>query len=99
MLMSAVILINGVLGVSLAILTLIFLVRIVLTWYPQINLTQGPLRVIYWLSEPVLAPTRRVVPPLGGVDISPIIWVGIVTLLRELLVGQQGLLFILFPPA
>lgn len=97
--MSAVVVINWVLGIILAIFTLIFLVRIVLTWYPQIDLTQGPLKVIYWLSEPVLAPTRRVVPPLGGVDISPIIWVGIVTLLRELLVGQQGLLFILFPPA
>ncbi|WNC30471.1 YggT family protein [Thermosynechococcus sp. QS41] len=96
--MPVVIVINWVLGIILAIFTLIFLVRIVLTWYPQINLTQGPLKVIYWLSEPVLAPTRRVVPPLGGVDISPIIWVGIVTLLRELLVGQQGLLFILFPP-
>lgn len=97
--MPAVVVINWVLGIILAIFTLIFLVRIVLTWYPQIDLTQGPLKVIYWLSEPALAPTRRVVPPLGGVDISPIIWVGIVTLLRELLVGQQGLLFILFPPA
>ncbi|WP_315862959.1 MULTISPECIES: YggT family protein [unclassified Thermosynechococcus] len=97
--MPVVVVINWVLGIILAIFTLIFLVRIVLTWYPQINLTQGPLKAIYWLSEPVLAPTRRVVPPLGGVDISPIIWVGIVTLLRELLVGQQGLLFILFPPA
>jgi YggT family protein len=29
---------------------------------------------------------------LGGVDISPIIWVGICTLLREILLGQQGLI-------
>lgn len=97
--MPTVVVINGVLGVTFAIFTLIFLVRIVLTWYPQIDLTQGLWKVIYWLSEPVLAPTRRLVPPLGGVDISPVIWVGIVTLLRELLVGQQGLLLILFPPA
>jgi len=97
--MSAVIAVNGVLGAVLAIFTLVFILRIVLTWYPQINSRQGPLALIYWLSEPVLAPTRRVVPPLGGVDISPIIWVGIVTLLRQLLVGPQGLLLILFPPA
>jgi YggT family protein len=32
------------------------------------------------------------VPPIGGVDISPIIWVGIISLLREILLGQQGLL-------
>lgn len=50
--MPAVVVVNWVLGIILAIFTLIFLVRIVLTWYPQINLTQGPLKVIYWLSEP-----------------------------------------------
>jgi YggT family protein len=38
---------------------------------------------------------RKVVPPIGGVDISPIIWVGIITLLREVLLGQQGLFRIL----
>ncbi len=99
MAMSAVVVTNGLLGVVFAALTLVFIVRIVLTWYPQVNIRQGPLALIYWLSEPVLAPTRRLVPPLGGVDISPIIWVGIVTLLRQLLVGPQGLLFILFRPA
>ncbi|EFA71974.1 Protein of unknown function YGGT [Raphidiopsis brookii D9] len=31
-------------------------------------------------------------PPLGGVDITPIIWVGIFSLVREFLLGQQGLL-------
>jgi len=35
---------------------------------------------------------RKLIPPLGGVDISPIIWVGICTLLREILLGQQGLI-------
>ena len=28
----------------------------------------------------------------GGVDITPVIWVGLISLLRELLVGQQGVL-------
>jgi YggT family protein len=35
---------------------------------------------------------RKIVPPLGGVDITPIIWVGIFSLLREILLGQQGLI-------
>jgi YggT family protein len=30
--------------------------------------------------------------PIGGVDVTPVIWVGLVSLVRELLVGQQGLL-------
>ncbi|MBD0339836.1 MAG: YggT family protein, partial [Microcoleus sp. Co-bin12] len=35
---------------------------------------------------------RKIVPPIGGVDITPIIWVGICSLLREMILGQQGLL-------
>ena len=81
-----------VLGLLLAALTLAFLMRIVLTWYPQVDLKQGAWPLIAWPTEPVLSLTRRVVAPIGGVDVTPVIWVGLLSLLRELLVGQQGLL-------
>ena len=84
--------IHLVLGLLLAALTLAFLLRIVLTWYPQVDLKQGAWPLIAWPTEPVLSLTRRVVAPIGGVDVTPVIWVGLLSLLRELLVGQQGLL-------
>lgn len=80
------------LGLFLAGMTLLFIFRIVLTWYPQAELNQFPFNLIFWPTEPFLAITRKVVPPLGGVDITPVIWVGIFSLLRELLLGQQGIL-------
>ena len=80
------------LGLLLAAWTLAFLLRIVLTWYPQVDLKQGAWPLIAWPTEPVLALTRRVVAPIGGVDVTPVIWVGRISLVRELLVGQQGLL-------
>jgi len=64
----------------------------VLTWYPQVDLKQGAWPLIAWPTEPVLSLTRRVVAPIGGVDVTPVIWVGLLSLLRELLVGQQGML-------
>ena len=81
-----------VLGLLLAALTLAFLLRIVLTWYPQVDLKQGAWPLIAWPTEPVLSLTRRMVAPIGGVDVTPVIWVGLLSLLRELLVGQQGVL-------
>ena len=84
--------IHLILGLLLAALTLAFLLRIVLTWYPQVDLTEGAWPLIAWPTEPVLALTRKVVAPIGGVDVTPVIWVGLLSLLRELLVGQQGLL-------
>lgn len=86
---------NVVLNLLLGAMTLFFIFRIVLTWYPQAELTKFPFSLVVIPTEPLLAPTRKVIPPLGGIDISPVIWVGIVTLLRELLFGQQGLIVML----
>ena len=72
--------------------TLLFIVRIVLTWYPEAQGDRFPFNLVMVPTEFLLIPVRKVVPPFGGVDISPIIWVGITTLLREVLLGQQGLL-------
>ncbi|MDB9397872.1 YggT family protein [Microcystis aeruginosa] len=80
------------LGIILGLMTLLFILRIVLTWNPQVDLNSFPFNIIAWPTEPFLIPVRKLIPPLGGVDISPIIWVGICTLLREILLGQQGLI-------
>ncbi|MEO0407673.1 MAG: YggT family protein [Cyanobacteria bacterium P01_A01_bin.135] len=82
----------GSLGILLALMTLLFILRTVLTWYPQIDLNRLPFNIVAWPTEPFLIPLRKVIPPLGGVDITPIIWAGIFSLVRELLLGQQGLL-------
>lgn len=83
------------LGIGLGFMTLLFIFRIILTWYPQAELSRFPFNLIFLPTEPFLSPVRKIVPPIGGVDISPIIWVGIISLLREILVGQQGLLKLL----
>lgn len=81
-----------ILGIVLGIMTFLFIFRIILTWYPQVNLSSLPFSLVALPTEPFLAPTRKIIPPLGGVDISPIIWVGIFSLIREILLGQQGLI-------
>ena len=73
-------------------LTLAFLLRIILTWYPKIDLRNGFWPLIYLPTEPFLVATRKIVAPIGGVDVTPIIWVGLLSLFRELFLGQQGLI-------
>ena len=90
--MTAIDIANWTLGPLLALMTLLFILRIVLTWYPQVNLNRLPFNLVAWPTEPFLIPLRKLVPPIGGVDITPVIWVGIFSLLREILLGQQGLL-------
>ena len=90
--MTAVTIAGWILGPFLGLMIFLFIFRIVLTWYPQVNLNRFPFNLIAWPTEPFLVPLRKLVPPLGGVDISPVIWVGIFSLVRELFLGQQGLL-------
>jgi len=85
-------LLHATLGLLLAAWSLTFLLRIVLTWYPQVDLQSGGWALVAWPTEPLLSQTRRLVAPIGGVDVTPVIWVGLISLVRELLVGQQGVI-------
>ena len=37
------------------------------------NFVRGLLRALYALTEPVFRPIRKILPPMGGLDLSPII--------------------------
>ena len=64
---------------ALAILSLLIFMRIVVSW--GASPTNRLLHFLIRMTEPVLAPFRRIIPPLGMFDISPII----VLLLLDLL--------------
>ncbi|MBO3462306.1 YggT family protein [Aetokthonos hydrillicola Thurmond2011] len=93
--MTGIELTGWILGLLLGLMIFLFIFRIVLTWYPQIDLNRLPFNLVAWPTEPFLVPLRKLVPPIGGVDITPIIWVGILSLAREIILGQQGLLTLL----
>ena len=80
------------LGIFLSYLTLVFLIRLILTWYPKIILNKGFWLLISIPTNSILNFTRKIIPPIGGVDVGPVIWIGIISFLREILVGQQGLI-------
>ncbi|MDO8297339.1 MAG: YggT family protein [Caulobacter sp.] len=68
--------INSLLGL----LILALIITAVMSWlvaFDVINLRNNVVRQIYYalerITEPLLAPIRRFVPPLGGVDLSFII--------------------------
>jgi YggT family protein len=51
---------------------LILFARAILSWFPpSYNSPLNPVRrVLFVLTEPVLAPFRKVIPPAGGLDLS-----------------------------
>jgi YggT family protein len=48
--------------------SLVLLVYAVISWIPDIR--GGWVRYLAMLVEPVLAPVRRIIPPIGGLDLA-----------------------------
>lgn len=69
----------------------VMLLRVIISWYPEAKLSEFPYTIIAVPTEPVLRVTRALVPPAFGVDVSPIVWIAILSFIREILFGQQGL--------
>jgi YggT family protein len=55
----------------LQILSVAILIRVILTWFP-VDPSNPIIRILYEVTEPVLAPFRRVIPRIGMFDLSPI---------------------------
>ena len=51
---------------------LLLIARVVLSWTNPMG-GGGLVAFIYQATEPILAPIRRVLPPTGGIDWSPLI--------------------------
>jgi YggT family protein len=58
----------------------VFLIMIIMSWLISFNVINtrnqfvaGLWRVVNAVTEPILRPIRKVVPPVGGLDLSPII--------------------------
>ena len=70
------------LALLLQILLMAIFVRVLLTWLP-IDQSNPIVRVLFDVTEPVLAPFRRVVPRIGMFDLSPIAAMLIIQLILQ----------------
>ncbi|MDT4897247.1 MAG: YggT family protein [Acidobacteriota bacterium] len=69
----------------LALLSLLIFMRIVFAW--GASSVNRVLRFLIRVTEPVLAPFRRIIPPLGMFDISPIVVLLLIRLFQEAVAG------------
>jgi YggT family protein len=64
-------------------LSLIIVARSLLSWVAP-NPYEQPMRLLLEITEPILAPLRRIVPRIGMIDITPVIAILILQLVGEL---------------
>ena len=66
------------------VLTLAILVRVIVSWFPQ-RPTNMLTNILYRVTEPILAPLRRIIPRVGPLDLSPLVAVILLQIIATLL--------------
>ena len=79
--------IGSIIGLLIELYSFVILARVLMSW---VNVDPySPLaRVIYDLTEPVLAPVRNLLPPAAGLDFSPIIVLVLLQILGSMLANM-----------
>lgn len=76
-------LVNGL----FSILSAAIFIRVLSTWF-GISAYSKPMRVVYGLTDWIIEPLRRVVPPLGMIDITPMVAYFMLVAARWFIVGS-----------
>jgi YggT family protein len=82
----------SIVSVLFQVYTFLILIRVLLSWVNtnpyQARIDHPLLRILYQVTDPVLRPLQRVIPPIGGtIDISPIVALLVLEIARRVLVG------------
>ncbi len=58
-------------GLLVTVLTVAVFARVILSWLPIGGSNHPVVAIIYQITEPILAPLRRILPRVGMLDLSP----------------------------
>jgi YggT family protein len=78
-----------IINLSLTIYMWIIIVRALISWFSPDPRNRFVI-ILHRLTEPVLKPIRKIIPPsqLGGIDISPFIMILVIIFMNNFLVGS-----------
>lgn len=83
----ATVLVIQTLQTTISIYLLLLFIRVLLTWIPSINWMSQPFAALSQITDPYLNLFRSIIPPIGGLDLSPILAFIALRVLGELLAG------------
>lgn len=58
-------------GLLVTVLTVAVFARVILSWLPIGGSHHPVVAIVYQITEPILAPLRRILPRVGMLDLSP----------------------------
>lgn len=67
--------------------SILLIIRVLLSWFPNISWGSQPFAALSQITDPYLNLFRSIIPPLGGMDFSPILAFLLLNVLSSLLLS------------
>ena len=65
-------------------LNLAIVIRVILSWL-NVSPYSPFVSFIYQVTDPIIVPLRRIIPPLGMIDLTPIVAILLLSILQQIL--------------
>ncbi len=85
----------GVLITTLGIYKGLLIIRVLLTWFPNIDMSNPILINLTAITDPYLNFFRGIIPAIGGIDLSPILAFILISVLQSLF-GNISMAFLAY---
>ena len=90
--MNLIMKINALIATFIYFYSILIVLRIFMSWLPNINWDAQPMKTVRILTDSYLDLFRRFVPPLGGLDFSPIVALLFLSIIQEVFVRATAML-------
>lgn len=84
--------INGLIATLIYFYSILIVLRIFMSWLPNVNWEVQPIKAMRILTDAYLDIFRRFIPPFGGIDFSPIVALLFLSIIQEVFVRATALL-------
>lgn len=65
--------IGGLIFSLTQLISMLVIVWCLLSWFPNIRWYEQPFKTLDRVVQPIVGPFRRLIPPISGIDLSPMI--------------------------
>lgn len=78
--------ISNIIAIIFRIIYLIILIVVLLSWIPIFDVKKEPLASLIKIYNIIMAPFKAIIPPIGMIDISPLIAFIVLQIMEQLII-------------
>ena len=82
--------ISNIVQIIFSLIYLDILIVVLLSWIPVVNTRKEPLAFLVRVYNRIMAPFKAVIPPIGMIDISPLVAFILLQILQQIIMRLLG---------